>query len=125
MLPRHLLPQIPNDEIDNFKNFVNSEGISSKIVYLPVKTLTPIQKHLSSDKVYALQKKLHELGNPILISKDNIIMDGHHRWAATLAANEANRIICLKFACSIKKLIELGHMFDGSEVKTVHEVSYL
>lgn len=122
MLPRHLLPQIPGDKIEEFAQFVNSEGYSSKIIYIAANKLHPIQKHLNSDKIYAIQKQLHEQENPILISKENCILDGHHRWAAVLADNPNGKIICLKFMCSIKKLVELGHMFDGSETKTVHEM---
>jgi hypothetical protein len=120
MLPRSSLPQISEDQFDEFRNYMNDQGISSKIVRIPAKDLKPIQRHMKKSKIKALYDE-GDFSAPIIVSEDMYIMDGHHRWVAALL--KRTKITCLQFNCPIVKLFELGHLFDGSFVKSVSETT--
>lgn len=122
MLPRHLLPQITGDEIDNFVKFCQKYDVQAKTVRIKAEDIIPIQKHLKPSKVKSLMKTNDWDTPPLLISVDHHLLDGHHRWAAELVKNRQSTIVCLKFSCPIEKLLELGHLFSGSEVKSISEV---
>lgn len=120
MLSRENLPQIPEDELDNFREYMHGQEIESKYIKISPSDLKPVQKHLNKEKV----KKIYddgEVSTPCIISNDNFLLDGHHRWAADLLIDKDKKIVCLQFNCSIYKLIKLGHLFDGSFVKSVSE----
>ena len=122
MLPRNLLPQIPNDKFDDFREYMENNDISSKLIRLPGKYIKPIQSQLNKDKIKKIISD-GEVSNPLIISYDNYLLDGHHRWAAELVKNINCKIICLQFNCPITKLLELGHLFDGSFVRSISEAS--
>lgn len=121
MLPRHLLPQIPKDEMDKFRKYANDNGVSSKLVVKSVNALVPIQRDYNKDKVKKFMKS-DDSDMPLVIANDNRIMDGHHRFLAKWVKNKETRVECLQFNCSITQLVELGHLFDESEVRTVKEI---
>ncbi len=122
MLPRHSLPQIPNDKFDDFRKYMEDNDISSKLIRLPVTHIKPIQKHLNKNKIKSIISD-GDVSNPVIISNDNYLLDGHHRWAAELVRDSSSKIICLQFNCSITTLLEFGHMFDGSFVRSISEAT--
>ena len=58
---------------------------------------------------------------PIIISKSGYILDGHHRFLAEKQLGH-DYIKCLVCNCNIRKLLEMGHLFPGSEIKQLGEV---
>lgn len=121
MIPRHLLPQIPSDKIEEFQEFLFDNGITSTFKRLPVEQLRPIQKHINRDKVEALKNNPIKLKNPLIVSGGGYVLDGHHRWVAEKELAERETIFCLYCRCTIKQLVEFGHLFDPSYTKTVYE----
>lgn len=122
MIPRHYLPQIPSDRLEDFREFLNGQGIRVKLVRLPIDTLKPIQKHINRAKVEALKDDPIKLKNPLIVSKGGYVLDGHHRWVAEKELGEQDKIMCLQCHCSVRELVEMGHQFDGSFTRTVYEV---
>jgi hypothetical protein len=120
-IPRHLLPQIPSDEYDEFRQFLEDQGVAVKLLFVPVSKLKPIQSEFNRDKVEALKQKPEKLANPIIVNKDGFILDGHHRFVAVKELDGSHKIPCYVANCNLKQLIELGHLFDGSFTRTVHE----
>ena len=119
MLPRHELPQIPTKEIANFVQFCQKSGIVVDAAKIGVMKLHPVQKHLNVDKVKKLLQQ--NINVPLMISDDNYILDGHHRWAASAVRNKSAKIPCIRFQCSIQELFDLGHSFEGSMIKSIGE----
>ncbi len=98
---------------------MNDDMIKAKKVSIPAKDLKP-----SQDAVY-LSKALGmaiggveggELG--AIISNDNYILDGHHRWAATMFNNPNAKIIGTKVDLPIGDLVPvlraLGDVFGNA-----------
>jgi len=87
-IPRNKMPQVPSDTKGIFITEMEKRGARvQKGVANPAK-LHPIQAEMSASKVGLIMKKLREKGvatddgGRIVISKDNYVIDGHHRWAA-------------------------------------------
>jgi hypothetical protein len=73
------LPQLTN--FDAFHKDLSDSGHSLSHDYVKPSDLTPTQKHFNQEKV----DKLKENGwgdKGIIISKDDYVIDGHHRWLA-------------------------------------------
>ena len=121
MLPRDSLPQIPEKEFDAFRKYCHGEGVTSHIMRISCDALKPIQKHLNPQKIKRIIENPSGMDVPIIISEDNYLLDGHHRWAAELVQDRSSKIICLQFNCKIPKLVELGHLFEGSFIKSIDE----
>lgn len=84
---RHGMPQL--GKFDSFLADLNKNKIKSAVHEIVPKSLTPTQKNFNQEKV----DKMKEGGwgdKPIISSKDNYVVDGHHRW---LAAHQAGKKI--------------------------------
>lgn len=73
------LPQLTN--FDAFHKDLTDSGHSLGHDYVKPDTLTPTQKHFNQEKVDKLKRDgWGDKG--IIISKDDYVVDGHHRWLA-------------------------------------------
>ena len=83
-IPRRLMPQIYNAK--KFSNVIKKRyGIKTRKTTVRAKNLKPSQNEINGDIVDNVIEKIKskkEHKNPIVISKDKYIVDGHHRWAA-------------------------------------------
>ena len=88
-LPRSALPQIKSSDVTEFIQWLETQGVSSEnITNFDPQSLIPIQKNINLDKVSGMlaKKGLESLANdkPVMISSDNYLIDGHHRWYAVI-----------------------------------------
>jgi len=87
-IPRNKMPQVPSDTKAIFVTEMEKRGARVQRGVADPSKLHPIQKEMSATKVGLIMKKLREKGmktddgGRIIISKDNYVIDGHHRWAA-------------------------------------------
>lgn len=99
-LPRTEMPQITPDVAPEFFNTLNERGIPFVNNTLDPASLSATQSELNGKKVggmiSALESgKMSLEGDPLMVSSDGHILDGHHRWAAT-AAMSADCGGCIK-----------------------------
>jgi hypothetical protein len=120
-IPRHLLPQIPKDEQDNFREFLEGNDVKTTLKRIKASALKPIQSEVNQEKVDQLKKEPQALAEPIIVSKGGYLLDGHHRWVAQKELDPDAKMLCIVCECSIRQLVELGHEFDGSFTKTMKE----
>lgn len=83
-IPRRLMPQIYNAKMFS-KKIKKRYGIKTRKRMVRAKNLKPAQNEINKkivDNLIDKMKKYGEHKNPIVISKDKYIVDGHHRWAA-------------------------------------------
>jgi len=87
-IPRKLMPQIYEDEIDSFREFAKThDGISSHQGLANVSELKPSQHEISKKTTNAIVKSMKAPNYkswPLIVSSDGYIIDGHHRWSAWL-----------------------------------------
>lgn len=91
-LDRGMMPQIETEQLGDFASYMKGNGITCQCGTINPNNLIPIQKDFHEGKI----KSTIQNGDikPIIISGDNYIIDGHHRWSA--AQNAGERIKCLK-----------------------------
>lgn len=82
---RNKMPQIDATLFSHFTADLKNRGIGYKKSKLKSGNLTPSQSEFNDDKVGAIKKSRTDgtyKTQPILVSNDSIIIDGHHRWKA-------------------------------------------
>lgn len=100
---------------------LNDEGIENENVKLDPEDLKPMQGIVFSDKVSEFD---HEEMDPIWISKDHDIVDGHHRFMRALNAQKP--IECIKVNLNGKDtarvLNKIQDIFEYEELQKMEEV---
>lgn len=114
------MPQIPGDKIAEFLAWLESKGVQIRLGQKAVGGLKATQKDINSAKVEALRGS-GVGGPPILISADDYILDGHHRWAALLVEDPLLLIRVIKVNLPIKLLLEVGLEFPGSFSRDIND----
>jgi hypothetical protein len=100
-----------------FKLGVEKHNIKGKKNKIKVKKLAPGQKEIFLDEIISHLLKKEEFvkkalkgkikDDDILISKDNHVIDGHHRWASAFILNPDCKLKCTKINLELKKAIPI------------------
>lgn len=113
---RYHLPQLTN--FDAFHKDLTDSGHQLGHDYVVPKTLTPTQKHFNQEKVDKL--KANGWGDKgIIVSKDNYVIDGHHRWLAAHQKGEKIKARVTSLKCD--ELLDFLKGKDYVEKKTLDE----
>lgn len=83
-IARKDMPQISRDERPNLLASLKAQGVAVTKEQVAPMSLLPTQKEINAARVGGMLTKFESHNNPlndILISKDNRVLDGHHRWA--------------------------------------------
>lgn len=117
-LPRSAMPQIPKRHKAEFFRDLRAAGVKVTRERVDPMTLTPTQKEISAlrtgEQLRAFEKGKRDFG-PLLISKDNKVLDGHHRWAmgVVLAIDRSGiRIPVDRIHLTRKEALKAMHKFD-------------
>ena len=94
------------DLTNDFVKMLESRGYKSEDAEEHVAYLRPTQNELNGKKVAGMVKWMRGGGNPnpqrkggpareigLIVSRDNYILDGHHRWAATVGIDSEDNIL--------------------------------
>lgn len=109
-LPRSQMPQIKN--IEHFVNYAEHLGIEVETIISTVQNYNPTQFEYDKWKVNNIKmdwrKDPESISStkPILVSNDNFVLDGHHRYFA--AAQTDVSIPVVKLYLPINKLLKLA-----------------
>ena len=122
-MPRMNLPQIKSTDVLDFCKWLESKGVECVKASIQVGELTPIQKEINLDKIESMKKK-HvnnqidlSNGKPIMVSGDEHLVDGHHRWYALKDLNESNEIDVIIIDAPILDLISLMKQYPKTSYK--------
>jgi hypothetical protein len=100
---------------------LETQGVSSKPDKVQVADLKPIQKELNMEKVDGMmQAKSQEylaFGKPAIISQDNYLVDGHHRWWAVRMIDEDASFGVIRVDMPIRDLLDLAHDYPKVSYK--------
>lgn len=85
----------PSDEVnggDEFQSHLKSLGIKTETKSVPAASLKASQSELVGPKVAGMMsnKDYNPAKKPIFVSRDGYVIDGHHRWAATVGRDLAD-----------------------------------
>ena len=89
-VPRSEMPQVPGSKKAEFIAELDGKGVKATRESVDPKSLKPIQSEISGQKSGQMlqsmrEGKLLEGDNPLIVSRDGFVVDGHHRWAAAVA----------------------------------------
>jgi len=124
-LTRAELPQIKSSDVPEFIEWLESQDIGIDRTIMDPKDLTPIQKEINLEKVAGMvaAKGLDALAKekPVMVSGDDHLIDGHHRWYA-LIENNYPEVSIVQIGMGINQLIPLIKDWDKTSYKdTVQE----
>jgi len=122
-MPRMNLPQIKSTDVQEFCDWLESKGVECLKSSMRVGELTPVQKEINIDKTNSMKAK-HEAGQidlsngkPVMVSGDEHLVDGHHRWYALKELDENNEIDVIIIDAPILDLISLMKQFPKTSYK--------
>jgi hypothetical protein len=109
-IPRKLMPQIY--DAGEFAATVKSKyGVNSSIKKVEVGKLRPSQNEISYDRVSGVIQAIKDGSldkNPIVVSADGYVVDGHHRWAAYKKTKPGAKLPALVIDLPIKEALGLA-----------------
>jgi len=113
------MPQIRSSLVPEFIHELQSKGISVTSESQPAHRLKPTQSELHHEKVQneVDRQDLEHLQKPVIASKDNYLLDGHHRWAAAHTLDPNMNLNVVRIHLPIKKLLKAAHAFEGVSYK--------
>jgi hypothetical protein len=97
-IPRVQMPQIAEGQEEPFRDFLAAKGYKIEQQDEHASYLRATQNELNGAKVARMATSIQRDGklrggNPIFTSRDNYILDGHHRWAAEVGVDAANNVL--------------------------------
>lgn len=105
------MPQVKTDDLGKAFNKLREMGIDVEEGKTTPDTFKPSQKDIYQSKVDAILKRTSKSNlrtmKPLVVSKDNYIVDGHHRWKALLDGFPKERIPYIKIDLPVKKAIQV------------------
>lgn len=121
-LKRTEMPQITHKMHKEFFAFLKDKGVSTTQKRIDPNELKPSQTQFSKQKIEGMMKSIEDGSykpKPIIVSKDNYVIDGHHNWIAHMNLNRD--MLIAKVDVAAKELFDLMHEFPKSYTKKVHE----
>jgi hypothetical protein len=119
-ITRDKMPQIATDDYPEFFEFLKANGAKWTKKMVPAQKLKPIQKEFSDAGVEkALRKRA--IKKDSIISKDNYIIDGHHRWLGVLNTDPTKKIGVIQVNMPVRKLLALMKEFPKTTYKAIYE----
>lgn len=91
-LPRNPWDPTEVDGADKFVSHLQGIGVKTSREVIPAANLRASQRELIGSKVAKMMvdKDFDPARNPVFVSKDNYVVDGHHRWAAVVGRDAAD-----------------------------------
>ena len=108
---------MPQIEQKHVKEFLKKHDVSSKIELVNPKTLKPTQGQFNPEKISNMDESGRKM--PILVSSDDYVLDGHHRWLANAYNKEPQPII--RLPVDAKTALSWMNSFSKTFSKAIHE----
>jgi hypothetical protein len=110
---RKEMPQIEGKNVPKFLDFLKTNGVKFTEKLVDSKSLKPTQNQFNQEKIQgmidAIDKKKQ---NPIMVSKDGFVIDGHHRWLAHY--NLGRKMPVYQIDLKIDDALDMMHEFPLS-----------
>jgi hypothetical protein len=121
-IDRKDMPQVKSDDVKDFLNYLKKNNITTEKKLVDPSSLKATQGHFHKEKIQNLMTTIEDgklNKEPILISKDNYVIDGHHRW---LAFNNLGRDLTVyQVNTNAKELIQLMKDYPKSFSEKLYE----
>lgn len=116
------MPQIASTDVNDFLRFVKKNGVKVERKAIDPSLLKPTQNQFNKSKIRGMMDYMQSGSyspKAVIISKDNRVMDGHHRW---LAHKELKTDIpVIQIGLGAEKLFDMMHSYPKSFKKKLRE----
>lgn len=111
-------PESKDTILDLFLKHLKSSGVSIFEEQVSVGSLRATQAEIKADKILGmvenyLKGDFPSITDPIVVSVDGFILDGHHRWAALLTLNPDREMKVKVVGLPMDRLLEEASVFPG------------
>ena len=117
------MPQIHADHYPELFNYLKQHGASISKGSVPATELKAVQGEFSDAGVEKMMRKggvtADGTKKPLIVSADNYIIDGHHRWLA--AYNLEEEVPIIKFGLPVKELLQLVKDFKHTTYRGIYK----
>lgn len=122
-IARGHMPQIKTSDYDELLKFLQSKDIQLTKKRVKAKTLKATQRNFNQKKIVSAAENYPTLykAKPIIVSSDNYIIDGHHRWLG--AYNVDGDIQIYHANVDVDDLLDAVKEFPKSYTKNINEES--
>ena len=108
-IERKAMPQIWSRDMPEFLAYAAKRGVPITRELTTAADLHPAQAHYNPDQV--VQLKAEMLAKPLVISKDNYVLDGTHRWVRLTQDDPHRQIQVIRIGLPATQAIALMHSF--------------
>lgn len=113
-IKRKDMPQIEDNDMGDFLKFLDDSGIEYSKETIDPNLLLATQKEFSEKGIMkslnSIKKRGKKYRKPSIVSRDNYIADGHHRWLASVNGGRRDYPI-YRVDLPIKKLLKIMFKF--------------
>ena len=116
------MPQIKKQDYEEFIEYLQKNGAKFTRESVPADELKAMQAEFSDAGVLKQLKKdidKNYAGKAIIISEDDYVLDGHHRWL--VAKNTGRDLDVFRVNMPAYELFDLVNEFDKTYYKDIHE----
>jgi len=119
-ISRELMPQITSSKRDDFIKTLKEKGTKSRLIRISPRNMKATQSEFNVDSVLNMIHTKTKL-KPTIISRDNYILDGHHRWLADLNTDKNKPVQALQIDLPILDLLAAAKSYSGAEFRTLDQ----
>jgi len=103
------MPQVKTNDVKKALNLLKKDGIKITKGTKKPSEFKPSQKDIYKNKVEKILKRTKSLKGmkPVIVSRDNYIVDGHHRWAASKLKFPNGNLPYYKIDLPIQQAVEV------------------
>lgn len=112
-ISRDKMPQIPTDSIHDFIQFAKERGVGVVDGFVIADELSPTQGEFRQSRVDGLPD--HALSLPILVSADDYILDGTHRWVKHWQLDRSKQVPILRLKLPLHDALDLMREFPDAK----------
>lgn len=123
------MPQVHQDHYPNLFAYIKGHGGHFTNQNVHARELKPVQGEFSVQGVEKMMRGRADIksgkrpAKRIIVSSDNYIIDGHHRWLA--AYNHDDDIDIMRVDIPVKRLMQLLHDFEHTTYKDIYNENKL
>ena len=115
-ISRKDMPQITKKHTEDFIRWLDHKGVRTDKIEMKAKNLQPTQKHLDYAKARRLSVHAERYKKePIFVSKDGFVFDGHHRWAAIQHADRDASMQVYRVNATIDQMLALADKYPHTQ----------
>jgi hypothetical protein len=79
------------------------------------------QGEFNIDSIHSIMHEPHKASSAVVVSRDNYVVDGHHRWAANYNMNKPTKVV--RVDLPILELLRVAKTFSQTKYKNIKNVN--